>query len=59
MNKQTIRTEAPRKLTARERVREYIEIRRTTPISIVDVIAWFCAAASLISTLYYLYYGYR
>lgn len=59
MNKSTTQTEAPRKATVRERIHEYIEIRRTTPISIVNVIAWFCAAASIISTLYYLYFGYR
>lgn len=57
MNKQTTQAEAPRKPSVRERVMEYIEIRKTTPISVVDIISWFCASACLIATLYWLYSG--
>ena len=59
MNKPTVKTEAPHRFSVKALLLEYIEIRRTTRVSIVDVISWFCAAASLIATLYYLYFGYR
>ena len=59
MNKPTAKTEAPHRFSVKALWNEYIEIKRTTPISIVDVISWFCAAASLMATLYYLYFGYR
>ncbi len=59
MNKPTIRTEAPRRLSIKGIIHEYIEIRRTSSVSAVDIISWFCAAASLIATLYFLYFGYR
>ena len=52
------KAEAPHKATVKERLQEYIQIRRTTPVSVVDVIAWFCAAASLTATLYSIYFGY-
>lgn len=52
------KAEAPHKAAVKEQVQEYIQIRRTTPVSVVDVIAWFCAAASLIATLYSIYIGY-
>ena len=52
MNRSTIRRKSPHKLSARRLMHEYIEIIKTTRISIVDVISWFCAAACIIATLY-------
>lgn len=59
MNKPTTGTGTPRRFSLKQIVSEYIEIKKTTGVSIVDVITWFCAAASLFTTLYYLYFGYR
>ncbi len=59
MNKPTVHTEAPQRHSLKELFHEYIEIRRTTRVSVVDIISWFCAVASLLATLYYLYFGYR
>ncbi len=57
MNKPTTQTEAPQRLTLKGLLREYIEIRRTTRVSVVDIISWFCASACLIATLYFVYCG--
>ncbi len=57
MNKPTTQTEAPQRLTLKGLLHEYIEIRRTTRVSVVDIISWFCALACLAATLFCLYTG--